>query len=204
MNVQEARSLLATARELDAFVVVAHTYLFHPAWPAVGSWVKERRITHLSSRGGNSGPFRADVPPLWDYGPHDVAMCIDLVGKVTSASARPLPSETSEDRGEVWELDLEMAGGIRSRLVVGNGMAARARRFEIEAGPETLIFDDSSPEALTIVSPAGVQRLEAETGPPPLDRVIGHFVDGIRSGSTDVSALELGGQVVEVLQRVSA
>ena len=28
---------------------------------------------------GNYGPFRTDVSALWDWGPHDLSMCLDII-----------------------------------------------------------------------------------------------------------------------------
>ena len=34
--------------------------------------------------GGNYGPFRMDVSSLWDWGPHDLSMCLEIIGKYPS------------------------------------------------------------------------------------------------------------------------
>ncbi len=43
----------------------------------------------IQSVGGAQGPFRPGVPVLWDWAPHDIAMCLDLVGETPSAVAGP-------------------------------------------------------------------------------------------------------------------
>ena len=37
-------------------------------------------IREIAAVAGNRGPYREDVAVLWDWGPHDVAMALDLVG----------------------------------------------------------------------------------------------------------------------------
>ena len=34
------------------------------------------------SEGGGLGPFRENISGLWDWGPHDISMCLDIVGSM--------------------------------------------------------------------------------------------------------------------------
>ena len=38
-------------------------------------------IQGVETTAGAWGPFRSDTPPLWDWGCHDIAMCLDIVRK---------------------------------------------------------------------------------------------------------------------------
>src|SRR5262245_34852865 len=90
MDLGEATALRDRAEERRALVMVGHTHLYHPAYRALKALApRYGAILGIDAEAGNLGPYRSDVPVLWDWGPHDVALCLDLLGtKPARSSAR--------------------------------------------------------------------------------------------------------------------
>lgn len=192
----------------DAVVLVDHTMLFHPAFAALQHDVASSRIRAISASAGNMGPYRADVPVLWDWLPHDVAMSLSLV----SGPAQVVGARRNEERGEgsaVAEglaVELALAGGIPARLAVSNGVA-RHRWFAVECDAGTIVFRDYVPDKLVHFAPgedihgAGGYPIPV-SGELPLTRAVHEFAARIRAGRPDTASLRLGLAVVDVLAEV--
>ncbi|MFA7249540.1 MAG: Gfo/Idh/MocA family oxidoreductase, partial [Dehalococcoidia bacterium] len=78
--VEDARALAALAAERNAVVLVDHTAIFHPAYERLRELGQPGRPWRVVSMGGQWGRLGGDVGALWDYGPHDLALCLDLLG----------------------------------------------------------------------------------------------------------------------------
>lgn len=200
LSVEDAVALEAAAAERDVLVMVNHIYLFHPAWPYVRDWVEGRNVSRILTTGGNRGPFRSDCPPLWDYAPHDLAMCMDILGPVIGASATKVASEVSDDGAQLWAIDLTFTEDRVARCVVGNGMAVRTRRVEISTADESLTFDDTATDILIHRDDAGSRLVPVDTESTPLANVVRTFASAIASGSTDRSSLHDAVEIVRILE----
>ncbi|MBI4375183.1 MAG: Gfo/Idh/MocA family oxidoreductase [Elusimicrobia bacterium] len=197
----QALALKRQAEENPAFVLVDHIYLFHPGYETLRARLKGRGPFSIESEGGNLGPYRPDAGPLWDYGPHDVALCLDLVGlppaKVSARRAPKLP----DIQGENIEISLDFSDGSHARLTVGNAWPAKRRRFTAKGDGQEYVFDDLDETKLRFHD--GEQGSQAVAVSPdlPLNRCLNRFIEGLRSGSRDLSSLSLGVEVVDCLHR---
>ncbi len=208
LDVGEAEEIQRRTADTGVPVLVDHTLLFHPAYKAMKTMTRERGpIRRIESRGGNLGPFREDTPPMWDYGAHDVAMCLDLIGSLpASATARSVETvSTEEGDGQVFKLDLHFRDRQTAEITVGNGMREKQRQLAIFLGREILVFDDLADDPL--IRYADQERLAAGEGEPlpvdstlPLTAAVQTFIDGIRGISTEGFGVDLGVDVVRVLR----
>jgi predicted dehydrogenase len=136
--------------KFDTYVQVNHIYLFHPAYkeifnllPLIGS------IREIYSIGGNWGPFRDSHSSLWDWMPHDVSMCMKVVGtrpKVISSEIKVL-----KKNGEIIKSTLGFNQNIRAYITCGNGFKEKKRFFKIVAENGTIIFDDLAKDKLKLI-----------------------------------------------------
>lgn len=153
-------------------VVVDHVHLWAPAYRALKELLREegREVTLVESTGCGVGPVR-DYSSLHDYGPHDLALCFDLVGAAGGyqlESARRIQTAT----GELFELQLHTRG-TTLRITTGNGGTEKQRRLVVHSPPRTFVYDD--------VRPAGEKLIVDGTpvtvdGRLPLDVVLDEFV----------------------------
>jgi len=200
---------LDAARE-PRVLLINHIHLWAPAYRAVKAAVAEALaegdvITTVESEGCSRGPFRA-WSSLYDYGPHDLSMALDLLGARHSVSLehahRMVPADSN---GELFSVHLRI-GAVKVKMLVGNGAATKRRLFSVGfASGRSLVYDDLLPG-----SDKATQNGEAigTSTEPPLSAVLTEFLDLIgsrcRSFERAVDAARLSLRISEVLDDVSA
>lgn len=208
MDVALARQLLDQARARRSLVMVEHTHLFHPAFeelcrqrPTLGA------IRAIRGEAGNHGPYRKDVPVLWDWGPHDIAMCIAVTGTVPRAAAASRDEQRPVDAGvgETIRLHLVWGDGVAADIRLSN-IADKCRRFTVLCERGVLVYDDLALHKLMIYPPqesaalpAGEGKVVAVAQAFPLTCAVRGFADAIAAGRTEHPSLALGVEVVGVL-----
>ena len=200
-NVPDAERINALAAKNNVPVMVDHIYLFHPAYAALKR--EAGKLSHdvksINSTGGAMGPFRAGWKPLWDWGPHDVAMCLDLAGEFPSSiSAKCKEVETSDGVGEIFNAKLEFPSGINAEICFGNAMAEKIRRVTVKAAKTEIIFDDTADKKIVRIENG--QNIAIDVPPEAaLDRVVKIFADGLRNNNKEFFGTDIALKVVRVL-----
>lgn len=210
LDLAEALALRDAAVSSGGFFMVGHTHLFHPAYRALKALAPELGpVRALRGEAGNFGPYRPDTPVLWDWGPHDVALCLDLMGKMPEeARSRVAERRTVEGGvGEIVEMSLTFPGGVGAELRFGTLMPRR-RWFAAHFDKGVLVYDDLAPAKLTRHAPTSSYAAPTGSGIPveipdelPLTNVVKAFAAAIRSGKRDPEPMHFGVRVVEVLAR---
>ncbi len=202
MNVAEAERVLEAAERADVLAGVDHVHLFHPAFRELKRRARDLgAVRAIDTVAGGNGPFRADTSVLWDWGPHDVAMCLDLMGQ------RPARAEantrerrrTSDDMGESIDIILEFEQGIVANIAVGNIRYDKVRRFRVDFDGGSLIYRDHADMALAFVDRSGKENPIDVSPELPLTCALADFTAKIAAGIRDRSGLALGVDVVRVL-----
>jgi predicted dehydrogenase len=214
------KPLVTTAADLAAIqpavtnsiVMVEHTHLFHPAFRALKAMVAEKgKPLAIRASAGNTGPHRTDVSVLWDWGPHDIAMALDLVpGPVdvlrTEIVERSYIGSVSAER---VRLDLRLDGEVPCSLTLST-LDARHRWFAVDYAECTLIYSDQDSGPLQIVSYPGAlphadgQSFHVASSDRPLTVAVKEFVAAVRGQQPATAIGLLALEVVEVLLRCEA
>ncbi len=205
----EAEAVAEAAGKAGVTAWVGHTQLFNPAWAALKQALPAIGAIHaIRSEAGNHGPFRPDAPVLWDWGAHDVAMALDLMGRVPSSCSAHYEENREVEGGEgaIVALWLGFGDGIEARIRCGNLMKTRTRRFAVHGSDGVLVMDDAGPLRLTrhparpdLSWPDLPGQSLAVEDEMPLTRALRLFVAAVSSGETADSSLALGVRVVRVL-----
>ena len=208
MNVRQARMLGALALERGVPLLVDHVYLYHPAYRVLRSELRGKGPFSIESSAGNDGPYRPGISVLWDYGPHDVAMCMDLVGETpTHVSATRLDRRAiGAAVAETLQLHLEFSTGDKADITVSNQLRSRTRLLSMRAGSDLLVFDDTL-ETKLYREPAGAsgQRVPIPyVVEPPLAVAVREFGDAIVRRRPTVKDTNFATDVVAVLARCAA
>jgi predicted dehydrogenase len=167
--------MLAAAEAAHVPFLVGHIHLFSPAFVALRAWTRSWRARSVLSTAGGYGPFR-DYPSLWDWGPHDVSMCLALFGKP------PDDVEAVRYNHSPGVVDVLSLGFGESRAVLrfGNGMASKVRRFSVSSPDGDASYDDTSGPVLTFLgSPSSLPSVA------PLKAILDSFVAAVEGGPTD-------------------
>ena len=163
VKLEEAIEIRDVALSTGVPVLVDHTHLFQPAYRRLKDMARELGpVKAVRSIGGQWVRARHGVSPLWDFGPHDVALSIDLMQTAPKAAKVTERQETSVEGGpgEIVSLDLEFLDGVVSSITVGNAIPEKRRLFAAQFDEETLLVDDLAEMKLTRYSGLRVHDLD--------------------------------------------
>jgi predicted dehydrogenase len=209
MNLREAEDLRSAARINNTLIMVDHTHLFSPAYRELKNQMRHLgAIRALHCIAGNMGPFRPDVPVLWDWGSHDMAMCMDLLGvPLHCQSAQYLERRVVNDvEGEVIELQLATNTSIPIKIRMGNLIQPKTRYLAVYLEDAMFVYDDQSAQKLKrygatpiFSAPVGDGETITLKNERPLKNAIIEFCSARRQGVTHHDSIDLGVGVVVVL-----
>lgn len=212
----DAEHLFNIAREKNSIVKIDHTYLYSPGFRKLKEVSRqEKNLLSLTSIGGNYGPFRKDVNALWDWAPHDLSMCIDIIGK------KPIKIDAEYLKREIIEkveasniyIGLEFENKIKANINIGNLMDHKKRSFKLLFKDYSLEFNPINnlnirryPHNLEKSSlrnnSNNIQLIEYEDV-LPLSVLVKEFADEIRCAKSNISEIELAVNVIKLIEEIS-
>ncbi|MGK0171297.1 MAG: putative dehydrogenase [Gammaproteobacteria bacterium] len=216
MDVASAHLLLRHALTQGASAMVDHIHLHACGIKALRERLgRHGAIKQMWLRAGAWGPVRADVPVLWDWGAHDVAIALHLLDARASRIV-------AVDTVALSHVDVAPGGGRRESAVlklvvtsacgrevpvtisVSNALAYKERRVDIDTDVGSLHYQEY-PQAGVHETLDGVTSSEFIDGPGALEAVLEAFAQMIvgrtDGDSPDFTSLRLGCDVVGVLER---
>lgn len=208
LDLEQAEKIREQSIGQGVLVMVEYTHLFHPAFEALLMKSKSLgAVLAIRAEAGNRGPYRSEVSVLWDWGSHDIAMCIALTG----AAPQPRSAvcyescKVQDGIGESIHLKLEWPGGKFADIQLSN-ISDRRRSFTVFCEGGVLVYDDMASQKLVLhptqfgyEKPSDSGIALAVTNSFPLTRAVDKFVGAIRAGATLHSTLALGMDVTKVL-----
>ncbi|CAA7621652.1 Gfo/Idh/MocA family protein [Magnetospirillum sp. UT-4] len=197
----EAAGLAALAAQRRVTVWVDHIHLFSPAFRRLKRIVADLGpVRAIRGCAGSHGPYRRDTSVLWDWGAHDVAMCLDLLGTMPDRMEARVVERRSLGNGDTGEtVRLCLGFGPTSADITVGTLMDKTRLFEVECAGGTVVYDDVGPVRLT--RDGDEEPVEADR---PLDVVLSEFGAAVSGHSADLSSLALGIRVIQVLERCQA
>lgn len=201
LTLSETRSIRDRAEARGSTVMVGHQHLHAPAFREMRKRIAERSVSTISGTFGGDGPVRADCDVLWDYGPHDFAMALDLLGDKEPVTREYARCEVSVPGRQNWDVGISV-GETPVRFRFTNAATAKHHRFRVRlTDGDEYRYDNFAPYQLTLNDvPIDI----ADT--LPLDNQIQAFVAAVRGDdvSSKDSDLALAVRVAEVLTDLSA
>jgi predicted dehydrogenase len=203
VSLPDARNLVKEAIDRGVLTMVGHTHLFSAAFRELKRKGQSLgRLKKIRSAGGSWGPFRPDTPPLWDWGPHDIAMSIELAGsyplhiEAKQTGSIPQPKGT----GEAITIILGFESGTCAEIHISNIQRHKQRVFEASYEGGSLIYDDLADNKLVFQcsSKSMPERIVIDKS-LPLTNLVAEFCRAISEDQRSNQSLQLGLQVVEVL-----
>lgn len=195
-NYKDALELDRIADKYKSIVMVGHIYLHNPAFLKVKKLIKSIGcIKYISTEGMNNGPVRSDVSALWDWGPHDVSMVIDLLGS--------LPQEVSAEGWDMCNLKLKFPNDIYVFVNIGWLSPIKKRSMKIVGTESTIVFDDTIEKKIAVIGNLKTKKINypAFSKDLPLTVEILDFVRQIQNrDNLNQSNLKMGLDVVRVLE----
>lgn len=161
-------------------ILVNHLHLFSSQYQNIKRASLAEKIISIESKGFNHGPHRT-YSSLWDYGPHDLSMAIDLMGGNVSVMNATVDSTP---RGELYRFTLKNQS-ITATSTVGNGALHRARELKV-------IFS----------SGREMKYRNEDNVSPPLTNAVICFLRAIQGIDDYRLGLTLSKKILQVLQTI--
>ena len=86
------------------------------------------------------GPYRTNCSPLWDWGPHPLAVACKVFG---NNGIIKNVKQLSSDRGALYQVEASF-NGVPGSFVWGNGAQHKARRLSVTTSNASYLFDGLS------------------------------------------------------------
>jgi predicted dehydrogenase len=190
------------AVERRAPVLVNYIHLWAPAFVELATLLRARggaaAVRSIVSQGSSNGPFR-EWSTLYDYGSHDCAMLLRLLG-VRGFEITAARSLATSGRGELFEFALR-AGDTAVELTLGNGAGTKTRSFVVTlADAGTLAYDDLQPHPNKLTLDGAPVPIATT---PALDAVLEDYVTRIGHWQRTAAADEGGEGDLELCRDVS-
>lgn len=168
------------AKMLGAYpvpVLVNHLYLFSSEYQAFKKTQAAQHPIHIQTVGTGTRSHEG-YSVLWDYGPHDIAMVLDLMGAIPD---HVFASELCSEYGQLYDIELRF-GERTAQLRIGLG-TRRERRVRIESNGGEAVFEDSCAEV-----------------PGPLHNAIQTFLLALDGQPDSRLGVDLALEVVQILE----
>ena len=207
---EDAESLILLAEKNKINVKVNHIYLYHPEFRILKKNIsKEFNLKSIYSLSGNFGPFRNDVSPLWDWGPHDIAMCLSIMNNFPDKiEAKYIKREisSSNNRSNI-SIKLFFQNDKYADLNFGNLMKNKKRYFKVSSQSSNLIFNPINNLKITKETDNKLTEIIDENeekshdlNQSPLEILLKEFSSEIINSKFYLSDLLLSRDVVAVLE----
>ena len=202
LSLSETLRLQTLQREMGTPVLVDHTQLFNTAFIEFKRQAERLGpVGSIQCEDGNWGPFRS-YSALWDYGPHSVSLCLDLLrGLPVSVTIQQLESHMIDGGfGGSYRIAIGFAHGMQASIRVSNLMQTKTRRFTAVFDTHELIFDDLAVDKLVrLERSTGAIRVIAIEPTSPLSLAVQSFVLGIQGNPSEHFGLDMAVNVARVL-----
>ena len=214
LDVPTAERLHRLVQQAGVPVLVDQTHLFHPAYRALKRMIEERRepVRVVISEGMAFGPFRDHTAALWDWGPHDVSLCLDLLGEMPQrldALAGPVDPNGSPEQ---ISLRLDFASGVCAWMQIGRLAPQKRRLLHALTDTRAYWLDELATEPLTTAPiefsaryrhgiPGGLTRtpIALDRTLSPMTNLLTAFHQGLSGGNHHDFGTALARDVVQVL-----
>ncbi len=212
LNLKEAQLLLELQEKYQTIVKVNHVYLYHPLYRLLKKKIKDKvNLKSIYTLGGNYGPFRRDVTSLWDWGPHDLSMCLEIIGEYPlKIKAEFIKKDFKHGlKSSNIKLVLNFERGRYAEINIGNLMQNKNRFLKINFEDCSYIFDPINYKKVKEIKDFEVKSIAKSRNKndlylekSPLEILIQEFMDDIRLGNNSPKELNLAVNIVEILEKV--
>ena len=205
LKVEDAQKIINFAKRECSLVYVDYIHLHHPAFLKLKQEIKQKNdFLDIKSISGNNGPFRSDLRALWDWAPHDIAMCLKIMREMPKVNKVSYLERNFNYivPGELIKVELLFPDGIKANLTIGNLLKSKKKEFFVNYEEYSLIYDSNSKYSLK-------KRLTNEkdiclyTGfEKPLTNLVQKFVKAIVSKKIDFEDLDLSLNVTKLIHEI--
>lgn len=205
INMKEATHLHSVASRHQGIVHVGYIDISNPAWQGLKKSLSLLGdIKHIDSVFGGPGPIREDISPLWDWGPHPLALIISILGEPDGVDALQLSKRRVEPgTAEKLQMSLDFAG-VKAIVHIANDLPEKSRRLSIKADNGNFLYDDLAVEKASYEKHGEPRRSLEYTQKPPLVCALKRFLSAIRHKKEDYQDVKLSMSVTAALSEAES
>lgn len=189
-SLNDALKLKKLSERTGSILMVGHEYLYNGAFQKLKETLPQLgKIKYISTEAGNWGPFRKDVSCLWDWGPHDVAMLIDLFSSLPQTVSAVGSNDTVNVRLKFSQ--------VTAFIHLSRKQPQKVRQFVVVGEEGNIIYDELAQQKLTFYK-HGVAHLNfAKVS--PLKQELNEFISVIKSRRRPITDIKHAVKVTLVL-----
>lgn len=161
------------------------------------------KIQSLESTGLSYGPFRRDVPVLWDWGSHDLSMCAQILGcDCQKPEITHIIRDLGQNNAEQFTVKAIFGGDVPVVLKFGNIAKTKIRRLKLSGNLCSITYDSLGP-ADNNGSDSNYIQLKLEKFSSPLERLVIAFNKAVEEPFQQHETLTIALEVTRVLEKLS-
>jgi UDP-2-acetamido-3-amino-2,3-dideoxy-glucuronate N-acetyltransferase len=197
LRLDEARELVALARQRRRILMVGHLLEYHPAIRKLKQLVDAGELGelhHIYSNRLNLGKVRREENILWSFAPHDVSVILLLLGRMPTAAATTGQHYLQHQIADVTMTWLTFPGRTRAHIFVSWLHPYKEQRLIVVGSRRMAVFDDVATEGKLKLYDQGIEwkqgaapviRRTAEATlffapDEPLREELAHFLECVR------------------------
>ena len=210
LKVSQAKYIYKLAKKNKSIVLVDHIHLFHPAFKELKKIAHDAdNIISINSVAGGNGPFRKDVRALWDWGSHDIAMSIDIMGSTPEIIEATYLNQSNEKyrNGEIIQTKLLFEKEKKATLIFGNLMKNKIRIFDLKTDKEIIRYQPLMQKQLIKISNSKkllkFSAKEINSSLSAIEILLKKFKNLIQKKDVDFDDLKLALKVTSVIESIS-
>ncbi len=161
-NSEEAKELIALAREKEKIVFVDHIFLYTEPVRTIKKIVDSRKLGKIyffDSVRINLGLFQPDTNVLWDLAPHDISIMRYLLGKDPESVSVFASSHVVSEIPDTAYLSFRFKDGISAHIHVSWLSPVKIRRSIIAGSNKMILYDDLESSESVKIYDRGVRIL---------------------------------------------
>ena len=161
LSVRDAESVAEASEAKGVPVVTGHLLLFHSAVEKLQQLIDDGELGdlyYLYSQRVNLGQVRPDENALWSFGPHDVAVALELLGDTPVRITAQGKSYLQPGIEDVVFMNLEFASGVMAHVQMSWLDPHKERRLTVVGSEKMVVFDDMQSREKLKIYDKGVDR----------------------------------------------
>jgi predicted dehydrogenase len=203
LSASQTDELYFLSQKLNILCMVNYIHLYSRGYKDLKQNVSfSGRVREIYSESFAYGPFRSGVPVLWDWGCHDISMCIDLLGKTPEGILKQVSlTSQAQPNAEILTAELRFSEDVVAKLTFGNLAEVKRRDLCVVCDGGIFVYDGLSRGLSKNYTRALISDdpLRFKQQPAPLECAIIEFINCIRRGDRMHFTLDLARRVNEVL-----
>jgi predicted dehydrogenase len=186
LSAADARAMRLCAEEHGRILMVGHLMLYHAGVERLLDLVRSGelgRIYYLYALRVNLGKLRADESALWSFGPHDLAVILELCGQEPETVAARGEGYLQEGVEDVVFVNLRFPDRTMAQVQLSWLDPRKERRLTVVGSRRMAVLDDTVPHEVLRIYDKGFDR-------PPEYGSFGEFLT-LRDGDVHIPRVDL-------------